>query len=97
MLVDRDPAWCKNTFIRDGEVRVGLEIEMILSMVVPLPDAGPSNYTCRLFDGTNCTAYDIRPDMCKSYPYSRPCEHADKCQWDDARAGKHPRLLPIAG
>jgi Fe-S-cluster containining protein len=43
-------------------------------------------YTCRWFDGTNCTVYETRPSMCRRYPYGSKCEH-DTCSWDAARNG----------
>jgi Fe-S-cluster containining protein len=56
-------------------------------------------YTCRFFDGANCTNYDERPNMCRGYPYDRPCEHGDACEFDDAREGRHPGKvsLPVLG
>lgn len=33
-------------------------------------------YTCRNFDGANCRIYDSRPEMCRDYPYGRPCTYA---------------------
>lgn len=30
-------------------------------------------YKCKHFDGTNCTVYEQRPDMCKSYPSYGAC------------------------
>ncbi len=43
-------------------------------------------YTCRHFDGNNCTAYETRPSMCKRYPYGRACEYG-ACAWPAARCG----------
>ena len=65
----------------------------------PMPSGKPYGdgepvpiYTCRFFDGAtgNCTNYDERPNMCRAYPYDRPCEHGDACTYDDARAGRVP-------
>jgi Fe-S-cluster containining protein len=69
------------------------EIHMILSMVRPLPDEGPDWYTCILFDGQNCTAYDARPQMCRDYPYGRRCGHGKLCTWSAGRSGAHPERL----
>lgn len=69
--------------------------ELILAMAVPLPDLGPDRYTCRLFDGVNCTVYEMRPAMCRDYPYNEKCEHGEKCQWEEARKGEHPRLTEL--
>lgn len=41
-----------------------------------------SYYTCRHFDGANCTNYDDRPTMCSKYPYGSACEN--KACTDDA-------------
>jgi len=30
-------------------------------------------YTCKHFDGENCTDYENRPIMCSSHPYKRAC------------------------
>ena len=65
------------------------EVAMILAMVVPHPDG--KRYTCRLFDGKNCTAYEARPEMCSSYPYGRRCEHGKLCAWRDGRLGRNDR------
>lgn len=44
-------------------------------------------YTCRHFDGANCTNYEGRPDMCKAYPYGTRCEYRG-CEWKAARDGQ---------
>lgn len=31
------------------------------------------SYTCKYFDGHNCTAYEERPAMCRDYPYGKQC------------------------
>lgn len=36
------------------------------------PDAAML-FTCKFFDGRNCTIYDRRPDMCRRYGVKRPC------------------------
>lgn len=33
-------------------------------------------YTCKHFDGENCTNYENRPDLCRRYPNSGRCEYA---------------------
>lgn len=33
-------------------------------------------YTCKHFDGTNCTNYENRPDLCRRYPNGGRCEYA---------------------
>lgn len=74
----------------------------------PMPNGkaygdGPSIpiYTCRFFDGEtgNCNNYDERPNMCRHYPYGRPCEHGDACAFDEAREGRHNGRvsLPVLG
>lgn len=90
LLTDRDPSWAKDTLYSHGLRITAMDGAMILSMVIPLPGDGPQQYTCKFFDGKNCGAYEVRPDMCKSYPYGKPCEHGDKCEWDDARYGRLP-------
>lgn len=54
-------------------------------------------YTCRFFDlvTKNCTTYETRPNMCRGYPYDRPCEHGDACAFDDAREGRHPGKVSL--
>ena len=51
--------------------------EEIAAMVIPL-NAVPSRiksyyYTCKHFDGKNCTNYEDRPSMCSNYPYDGKC------------------------
>lgn len=79
------------------------ELAMILSMVRPNQN-DPRNrpgqqqyYTCTMFDGKSCTAYDARPRMCSEYPYDNPCEHGLLCASKDARAGRvgKRKHLPI--
>lgn len=55
----------------------------IAAMVVPIgpgiEGTGLFEYTCKHYDADsgNCTAYDSRPQMCREYPYGRPCPWAD--------------------
>lgn len=49
-------------------------------------------YTCRYFDGTNCTNYDERPNLCRSYPYGKECEQPE-CTWAPAEASTLSALL----
>lgn len=48
-------------------------------------------YTCKNFDTKTrgCTIYETRPDMCREYPYSEPCDY-NVCEWDDGRNGAYP-------
>jgi Fe-S-cluster containining protein len=42
----------------------------------PLPDGRDKRtygYTCKHFDGADCTQYADRPKMCRDYPYGRSC------------------------
>ncbi len=46
-------------------------------------DVRQHHYTCRYFDGVNCTIYENRPPMCRSYPSSGRCDYAGctrKCE-----------------
>jgi len=58
------------------------------------PLGGGWIFTCRHFDEAagNCTAYALRPRMCRSYPYGSRCEHGDRCTWDAAREGRAAEL-----
>lgn len=49
------------------------EITLYEQFSEKLPDGLDYGYTCKHFDGANCTAYADRPNMCKDYPYGRPC------------------------
>lgn len=33
------------------------------------------HYTCRHYDGRNCTIYESRPAMCRNYPDGRKCQY----------------------
>jgi len=54
--------------------RRGIDGKFILDMVelIEFTEAG-ATCTCRHFDGKNCTVYDQRPQMCRDYPYGKPC------------------------
>ena len=43
-------------------------------------------YTCKNFDKKTrkCTIYEIRPQMCREYPYGRGCNYA-ACTWKSRR------------
>lgn len=49
-------------------------------------------FTCKHFDREKraCTVYESRPNMCREYPYGKPCEHGDQCSWSQGRAGLYP-------
>lgn len=55
--------------------------DVISDMLIPLTDYEPFNsegqikyfYTCKHFDGKNCTNYENRPLMCSDYPYGGNC------------------------
>lgn len=61
-------------------------------------------YTCKHFDGRNCTIYDIRPRMCRRYPYNSDCNY-EGCTWGEKRAKRQTKKqieerrknLPIYG
>lgn len=71
---------------------------------IPTPMAGvepPSNpearahyYTCKHFDrvSRNCTIYEIRPGMCRSYPYSSDCNYA-ACTWIERKRSPNAKSL----
>ena len=78
------------------------EFDMIVSMIRPIPGE-PRAYTCSLFDGESCTAYEARPRMCRGYPYGQKCEHGKLCAWDKGRRGhndfehaRKPRLPVVS-
>lgn len=56
------------------------------------PKVNPTNvgavhwYTCKHFDpkSRDCTIYDIRPQMCRSYPGSAGCNYAE-CTWHEVK------------
>lgn len=88
----------------------GIELSKIAQLAVfvrmckpgdPNPAGSPNTtganhpvYTCRHFDGANCTVYNERPNMCRDYPYGQPCEHSS-CSWDKGRAGLHPEPVEL--
>lgn len=53
-----------------------MDAETLIDMLEIDPNR-PGHYTCNRFDRAtmSCTRYDERPDMCRRYPYGRPCEH----------------------
>lgn len=79
----------------NGEWRRVIDGEMILAMIVPLPELENTQYTCRHFDGANCKAYELRPEMCQEFPYGKPCEHREKCQWTAGQTGTHQALVQL--
>ena len=45
-------------------------------------------YRCaHLQESGDCGIYETRPEMCREYPYGRPCNQPD-CTWDEAREGR---------
>lgn len=61
------------------------DLAMIIDMIMPLDlNDPPSLFTCRHFNGRNCTIYDDRPVMCSKYGTSEsPCDHY-ACENSDA-------------
>ena len=54
------------------------------------PDGRPQAghyYTCKHFDKKErkCTIYEMRPQMCREYPYERTCNY-EKCTWTRRKA-----------
>lgn len=49
-------------------------------------------YRCKHFDTKEkkCTIYEIRPRMCRDYPYGKPCNYAG-CTWKKVKAKKETR------
>ena len=57
---------------------------------IPEDFEGVHMFTCKHYQGGNCTIYDVRPLMCKSYGLrEKSCEYLD-CTWDGHRAEKRP-------
>lgn len=42
--------------------------DMLIPLEVECSKPGYHYYTCKHFDGQNCTQYENRPHFCKSYP-----------------------------
>lgn len=52
---------------------------------------GHARYSCRHVDAAGqCTVYEERPDMCREYPYNRPCTFVG-CTWTAAREARCSR------
>jgi Fe-S-cluster containining protein len=51
-------------------------------MARPEAEAEGKFFTCRHFDERMrlCKVYEIRPHMCRTYPYGRDCEHGCPCK-----------------
>lgn len=66
--------------------KVNLTDEQILGN----PEPKFHRYTCKHFDPKtrNCTIYEIRPVMCRSYPHGCGCNYAG-CTWDEVKAKPH--------
>lgn len=45
-------------------------------------DSESAYYRCIYWDETTrlCGAYENRPEMCRSYPYGKACEHGCDCK-----------------
>lgn len=52
----------------------------------------PHHYTCKHFDSEtgNCGIYEIRPAMCRNYPYASTCNYAG-CTWRERKMKKEPK------
>lgn len=62
------------------------------------PAGGGWIFTCRHFDMCtgNCGIYSTRPRfMCGQFPYGKPCEHGERCEWDLGRAGHWPMTFKM--
>ena len=53
---------------------------------------GAHYYACKHFDRKQkvCTIYEIRPAMCREYPYGKPCNYAG-CTWSSHKAKRETR------
>jgi Fe-S-cluster containining protein len=58
----------------------------------------PHHYTCKHFDpkSGNCGIYDIRPAMCRNYPYGSSCNYSG-CTWKERKMKKEPKRKPGVG
>lgn len=61
------------------------------SRTPPSPTRQGHWYTCSNFnkETRGCNIYQTRPDMCRDYPYSEPCDYKT-CTWEDGLAGTYP-------
>lgn len=80
-----------------GEPKLGLDGEPLMwnltegaaiaDMVLPLYGPYPKDakaqarFTCRHFDGSNCTNYENRPDLCRDHGVISNC-HEPNCTFD---------------
>jgi Fe-S-cluster containining protein len=84
------------------------EIETIADMVIPLgalamsPSGIPCDppvwyYRCRhQLPSGDCGIYDTRPNLCRAYPYGRPCEYPG-CTCEEARQGVMGKVANTLG
>ena len=85
-----------------GQTGILIDIHILAPMVMYVgtrpPDwAGFSHadpgyyYTCKHFSAAtgDCTIYERRPQVCRDFPYGRPCEFKG-CTWETGKAGNHP-------
>ena len=80
-----------------------------LGMKQPFKKVNPSNdallgrsdrghyYSCKHFDdkAKKCTIYEIRPRICRDYPYGSKCEY-EGCTWKKVRAMKETKAATAA-
>jgi Fe-S-cluster containining protein len=70
-----------------------IEVAKVAAMIRPFVGESPSHagvwrhekdhfFTCVHFDGTNCTNYEERPNICRDYPYGNACEQPT-CTWKE--------------
>lgn len=96
---DYDKPWLEELYIADMLVFVYTLTHRILApgrWEHPVKGSRWHFYTCRHFDGSNCTAYDKRPRMCSEYPHygkDHACRYP-KCTWHH---GKYPRVKDVRG
>jgi Fe-S-cluster containining protein len=62
---------------RERRGRFGIEGE---------PDPDRDYFACRHWDEETrlCGNYENRPEMCRAFPYGKPCEHGCDCDCDYA-------------
>lgn len=79
----RDPAT-----IIDGE----FVADMVIPVLGPQPEGVPDQWTCKHYDGHDCTAYEQRPEMCRNHGVIWQCREP-ACTLPGARG----ELDPISG
>jgi Fe-S-cluster containining protein len=76
-------------FFREPPVK---RVNPSASQLLKRPDEGAHYYSCKHFDHKDkvCTIYEIRPEVCRAYPYGKKCEYAG-CTWTSHKIKKETR------